>query len=141
LARTGPVTDALVEHGVDPARSSWSSSTRLLQLLRKRFPQARVVQGDAYRLRDTLSTIRATRPPVVSACRWMTKPRRARLRLLSDALALLNPTRHSCSYLCGVRRSTALRPAVEASERIWLNLPPARVWSIPPAGAERSFCA
>src|SRR6185295_327852 len=52
---TGPVTEALVEHGVDPARLVLVEfNPTFCKLLRQRFPQAHVVQADAYRLRDAL---------------------------------------------------------------------------------------
>src|SRR5437868_6161253 len=52
---TGPVTDALVEHGVDPARLVLVEfNPTYCQLLKQRFPKADVVQGDAYRLREAL---------------------------------------------------------------------------------------
>ena len=48
---TGPVTEALVEHGVDPARLVLVEfNPTFCRLLRTRYPEATVVQGDAYRL-------------------------------------------------------------------------------------------
>src|SRR5947207_5602927 len=53
---TGPVTEALVEHGVDPARLILVEfNPRFCALLRVRFPTATVLQGDAYRLRAMLA--------------------------------------------------------------------------------------
>ena len=49
---TGPVTEALVEHGVDPARLVLVEFNPVFcRLLRSRYPQATVVQGDAYNLK------------------------------------------------------------------------------------------
>ena len=49
---TGPVTEALVEQGIDPARLVLVEfNPTFCQLLRVRFPTATVVQGDAYALR------------------------------------------------------------------------------------------
>src|SRR5579864_8176667 len=58
---TGPVTEALVQHGVDPARLVLVEfNPSFCRLLRTRYPQATVVQGDAYRLRRLLeSTVRS----------------------------------------------------------------------------------
>src|ERR1700752_4174530 len=48
---TGPVTEALVAHGVDPARLVLVEfNPTFCKLLRERYPTATVVQGDAYRL-------------------------------------------------------------------------------------------
>ena len=61
---TGPVTEALVEHGVDPARLILVEfNPDFCRLLRTRYPAATVVQGDAYRLRRLLDDLRdASRP-------------------------------------------------------------------------------
>src|ERR1700745_4505405 len=49
---TGPVTQALVQRGVDPARLVLVEfNPDFCRLLRARYPAATVVQGDAYRLR------------------------------------------------------------------------------------------
>src|ERR1700730_14124659 len=49
---TGPVTEALVEHGVDPARLMLVEfNPDFCRLLRARYPAATVVQGDGYGLR------------------------------------------------------------------------------------------
>jgi phosphatidylethanolamine/phosphatidyl-N-methylethanolamine N-methyltransferase len=129
---TGPVTEALVEHGVDPARLVLVEfNPTFCKLLRQRFPKADVVQADAYRLRDALTHYtRHEAAAIVSGLPLMTKPRRTRLRLLSDALALLRPdapfVQFTYAMVPPIPKLSGL--TVEASERIWLNLPPARVW-------------
>src|SRR6476469_6792666 len=53
---TGPVTEALVARGVDPARLVLVEfDPTFCRLLRKRYPQATVVQGDAYSLKRLLA--------------------------------------------------------------------------------------
>src|SRR6202162_3721066 len=80
---TGPVTEALVEHGVDPARLMLVEfNPDFCRLLRARYPAATVVQGDAYRLRRLLETfVREPAAAVVSGLPLVTKPLRTRLRL------------------------------------------------------------
>ena len=130
---TGPVTEALVEHGVDPARLILVEfNPDFCRLLRARYPAATVVQGDAYRLRRLLTTyVREPAAAVVSGLPLMTKPLRTRLRLISDAMALLTPNAPFVQF------TYAMVPPIpkalsgitaQASELIWLNLPPARVW-------------
>ncbi len=59
---TGPITEALIEHGVDPSRLVLVEfNPTFCQLLRERFPEATVVQADAYRLREALSHYHAPR--------------------------------------------------------------------------------
>jgi phosphatidylethanolamine/phosphatidyl-N-methylethanolamine N-methyltransferase len=153
---TGPVTEALVQRGVDPARLVLVEfNPDFCRLLRTRYPTATVVQGDAYRLRRLLETIvrdpaatvvqgdayrlrrllettvREPAAAIVSGLPLVTKPLRTRLRLISDAMGLLKPGAPFIQF------TYAMVPPIpktlshikgEASELIWLNLPPARVW-------------
>lgn len=130
---TGPVTEALVENGVDPARLVLVEfNPTFCQLLRGRFPAATVVQGDAYGLRRALGGVmREPADAVVSGLPLMTKPLRTRLRLLIDAFNLMT---RGAPF---VQFTYAVVPPIptmlggmkaEPSEVIWLNLPPARVW-------------
>lgn len=129
---TGPITEALVEHGVDPARLVLVEfNPTFCELLRRRFPGATIIQGDAYRLRDSLAELtRHEASAVVSGLPLMTKPLRTRLRLLREAFALLQPrapfVQFTYAVVPPIPRLAGVK--VEASERIWLNLPPARVW-------------
>jgi phosphatidylethanolamine/phosphatidyl-N-methylethanolamine N-methyltransferase len=130
---TGPVTEALVQHGVDPKRLVLVEfNPAFCRLLRTRYPGATVVQGDAYRLRRLLgATMREPAAAVVSGLPLVTKPLRTRLRLISDAMGLLAPGAPFIQF------TYAMVPPIpkalsgikaEASELIWMNLPPARVW-------------
>jgi phosphatidylethanolamine/phosphatidyl-N-methylethanolamine N-methyltransferase len=130
---TGPVTEALVAHGVDPARLVLVEfNPAFCQLLRARFPAATVIQADAYGLRRALSSLlRQPAAAMVSGLPLFTKPVRTRVRLLRDALSLLLPgapfVQFTYAVVPPIPRSFAGVQA-EASERIWMNLPPARVW-------------
>jgi phosphatidylethanolamine/phosphatidyl-N-methylethanolamine N-methyltransferase len=130
---TGPVTQALVGQGIDPARLVLVEfNPDFCRLLRARYPAATVVQGDAYRLRRLLDGyVDEPAAAVVSGLPLVTKPLRTRLRLISDAMTLLAAGAPFVQFtyamvppipkgLSGVR--------AEASELIWMNLPPARVW-------------
>jgi phosphatidylethanolamine/phosphatidyl-N-methylethanolamine N-methyltransferase len=130
---TGPVTEALVGQGVDPARLILVEfNPTFCRLLRTRYPQATVVQGDAYRLRRLLETyVREPAAAVVSGLPLVTKPLRTRLRLISDAMLLLAPGAPFVQFTYAVVPpipKTLQGLSTEASELIWMNLPPARVW-------------
>ncbi|HEY6831289.1 MAG TPA: methyltransferase [Pseudolabrys sp.] len=130
---TGPVTQALVQRGVDPARLILVEfNPDFCRLLHKRYPEATIVQGDAYRLRRTLeNTIREPAAAIVSGLPLMTKPLRTRLRLIADAVTVLQPAAPFIQF------TYAMMPPIpkelssisaKSSELIWLNVPPARVW-------------
>jgi phosphatidylethanolamine/phosphatidyl-N-methylethanolamine N-methyltransferase len=130
---TGPVTEALVARGIDPARLVLVEfDPTFCRLLRKRYPQATVLQGDAYRLRMLLSAIlRRPAAAVVSGLPLFTKPLRMRLRLLQEAFGLMAAGAPFVQFTYAAyspipRRLERVRS--EASERIWTNIPPARVW-------------
>jgi len=130
---TGPVTEALVAHGVDPARLVLVEfNPTFCRLLRARYPMATVVQGDAYRLRRLLETyVGEPAAAVVSGLPLVTKPLRTRLRLIADAMALLAPSAPFVQFTYAVLPPIPKALSgitAEASDLIWLNLPPARVW-------------
>ncbi len=84
---TGPITEALVDHGVDPARLVLVEFNPVFcRLLRSRYPQATVVQGDAYNLKRCLDDVlQEPAAAVVSGLPLLTKPVRTRVRLINDA--------------------------------------------------------
>jgi len=130
---TGPVTEALVEHGIDQSRLVLVEfNPDFCRLLRARYPEATVVQGDAYRLRRIVEVyVREPAAAVVSGLPLLTKPLRTRLRLMADAIGLLAPGAPFVQFTYAMvppipKALSGIR--VVASELIWLNLPPARVW-------------
>jgi phosphatidylethanolamine/phosphatidyl-N-methylethanolamine N-methyltransferase len=130
---TGPVTEALIAEGIAPERLVLVEfNPAFCQLLRKRFPAATVVQGDAYGMRRLLGgLLQQPAAAVVSGLPLVTKPVRQRLRLLRDALDLLRPGAPFVQFTYAVVPPIPNRLAgvrAEASERIWKNMPPARVW-------------
>jgi phosphatidylethanolamine/phosphatidyl-N-methylethanolamine N-methyltransferase len=130
---TGAITSALIDRGVDPKRLVLLEyNPSFCALLRDRYPQAKVVQGDAYTLRDTLwNVLSAPATAVVSGLPLVTKPMMTRLRLIRDAFAALAPGAPFVQFTYAVVPPIPKSlPGVstEASERIWMNLPPARVW-------------
>jgi phosphatidylethanolamine/phosphatidyl-N-methylethanolamine N-methyltransferase len=130
---TGPVTEALIAKGIAPERLVLVEfNPTFCQLLRSRFPAATVVQGDAYGMRRLLTGLRQQpTAAIVSGLPLVTKPVRMRLRLLRDALELLRPGAPFVQFTYAVVPPIPNRLAgvrTEASERIWKNMPPARVW-------------
>ncbi|MGC1354517.1 MAG: methyltransferase [Xanthobacteraceae bacterium] len=130
---TGPVTEALVQAGVAPSRLVLVEfNPGFCRILKARYPDATLVQGDAYSLRRLLEAL-LIQPAaaVVSGLPLVTKPIRMRLRLLRDAFDLMLPGAPFVQFSYSVASPLPRRFggfSVEASERIWMNIPPARVW-------------
>jgi phosphatidylethanolamine/phosphatidyl-N-methylethanolamine N-methyltransferase len=130
---TGPVTEALIAEGVAPERLVLVEFNPVFcQLLRARFPAATIMQGDAYGVRRLLGgLLQQPAAAIVSGLPLFTKPVRMRLRLLRDALDLLKPGAPFVQFTYAVvppipKKLAGVR--AEPSERIWKNMPPARVW-------------
>jgi|SRR5581483_5544954 len=132
---TGPVTEALVERGIHPSRLLLVEFNPVFcRLLRTRYPEATVVQGDAYRLKPLLENlVRQPASAVVSGLPLLTKPIKTRLRLVHDAFALMHPDAPFVQFTYSMTAPPIpkglARVDAEASGRIWMNLPPARVWA------------
>jgi len=133
---TGPVTRALIERGVPAGQLILVEyEATFCRLLAKRFPEVRVVQGDAFALRRTLAhcTDRPIRA-IVSSLPLLNQPAALRSALIEDAFALMAPGGVFVQFTYGMA-SPIPRPAGEsrfsarATAPIWLNLPPARVWT------------
>ena len=130
---TGAITNALIEHGVDQKRLVLVEyNPGFCALLRDRYPHAKVVQGDAYKLRDSLwKVLDVPASAVVSGLPLVTKPMLTRLKLIRDAFVALAPGAPFVQFTYSVVPPIPISlPGVstEASARIWMNLPPARVW-------------
>jgi phosphatidylethanolamine/phosphatidyl-N-methylethanolamine N-methyltransferase len=130
---TGPVTEALVKAGVAPSRLVLVEfNPAFCRILRSRYPDATLVEGDAYSLRRLLQAL-LLQPAaaVVSSLPLVTKPIRLRWRLIRDAFDLMLPGAPFVQFTYSVASPLPRRLggfSVEASERIWMNIPPARVW-------------
>jgi phosphatidylethanolamine/phosphatidyl-N-methylethanolamine N-methyltransferase len=130
---TGPVTEALVAAGVEPSRLVLVEfNPSFCRILRARYPEATLVQGDAYSMRRLLETL-LLQPAaaVVSGLPLVTKPVMMRWRLIRDAFELMVPGAPFVQFTYSVAAPLPKRLggfSVESSARIWMNLPPARVW-------------
>ncbi|MGD1036684.1 MAG: rRNA adenine N-6-methyltransferase family protein [Roseiarcus sp.] len=133
---TGPVTRALIEHGVARERLVLvECDGGFCRLLAQRFAPVRVVQGDAYDLKRTLAGLE-DRPiaAVVSSLPLLNQPPALRAKLIEDAFALMGPDGVLVQFTYGLaspipRESCVKKFSAHCSAPIWRNLPPARVWT------------
>ena len=129
---TGAVTAALLKHGVPP----WKlvvieRSPTLVNHLRRRFPQLRVVQGDAAQLAQLLSHDRSrgvggivSSLPLRSLPPAVTRAIGHQFETLLDAGGLLVQYAYD---LRGTQSGLLPHFRRRSSKIIWSNLPPARV--------------
>lgn len=130
---TGPVTEALVEQGVDPSRLVLLEfNPEFCRLLRNRYPDATVIRGDAYALHRVVSgMLSQPAAAIVSGLPLVTKPLKTRVRLIREAFRLMQPGAPFVQFTYAVVPpipKSLIGVSTEASERIWMNVPPARVW-------------
>ena len=133
---TGPVTQALLARGVDPARLVLVEfEPSFCHLLAQNFPGVKVVRGDAYRLADSLAdALDAPPAAVVSSLPLLTKPETVRLALLRQAFDLMGPAGRFIQFTYGVKSpipthlAASLHFKAQSLAPIWLNLPPARIF-------------
>ncbi len=130
---TGPVTAALLARGIAPERLVLVEfNPEFCGLLHQRYPGLRVIRGDAYALAKTLAPL-ALEPAIaaVSSLPLLTRPVAQRLDLLRQCFGLMRPEAPFIQFTYG---SAAPIPdkgpdyRATPSRRIWLNMPPARVW-------------
>ncbi|TCT11942.1 phosphatidylethanolamine/phosphatidyl-N-methylethanolamine N-methyltransferase [Tepidamorphus gemmatus] len=130
---TGVFTRALLDRGIPPERLLLIEYNRdFCRLLGERFPNVRVIQGDAYAIRSHLDALEVgPLAAVVTGLPLLSRPLRRRVELIEACLAAGGPGMPLIQF------SYAVQPPVPAgagdfdvrlARRVLLNLPPATVW-------------
>ena len=135
---TGPVTEALVRRGIAPNRLVLIEyDAEFCKRLARRFPEARVIHGDAHALANVVRPmIDEPAVAVVSSLPLLVKSEVKRAALLDAAFDLMIDGGPFIQFTYAVvspipkklAEMTSSPFTAEASPPIWLNLPPARVW-------------
>lgn len=136
----GCVTRALLDAGVDPARiTSIEYDAEFARTLKERFPAVNVVRGDGFDLDATLGDGGATRfAAILFAIPIVKLPQGERQALFGRYFDRLLPGGNltQLSYLWKPPvKPVAGRFDVSASDIVWDNIPPARVWIYSRTGA------
>jgi len=131
---TGPVTDALLKRGLREEKLvAIEHNPKMADLLREKFPRARIITGDAWQLDDLL---RGLREPVesvgavISSLPLLNFSEEQARALAQKIRAVLEPDGNWVQFTYRIHK---LRPRgastfrLRASKIVWLNLPPARV--------------
>jgi phosphatidylethanolamine/phosphatidyl-N-methylethanolamine N-methyltransferase len=131
---TGAVTAALLERGVAPERLvAIEYNPDFAEHLAERFPGIRVICGDAYDLGATLRKAGVgSVSAVVSSLPLLTRPPMERRALVEAALGILPEGRPLVQFSYAFAPPVAAdrgRWSIAATDWIFMNLPPARVWT------------
>ena len=131
---TGPVTAALLERGIDPSRLVLVEyDNAFCEALRGKYPQVKVVQGDAFALDETLrGHANAPFAAIVSSLPLLNFSQEQRQRLIEISMKMLRPRAPFIQFTYGANSPLPVESQLyetSASKRIWWNLPPARVWT------------
>ena len=130
---TGPVTKALIERGIDESRLILVEyNPDFVRLLQRRHPRATVLRGDAYALKETVAGV-VTEPvaAVVSSLPLITRPEPVRHDLLRQSFDMMLPGAPFVQFTYSLFSPIPLLHGEftwTVSPRVWLNMPPARVW-------------
>lgn len=130
---TGVVTEALLKRGIAPERLALiEASPDFCRLLRPRFPDLLLVEGNAFDLMKIVAE-RKLEPvaAVVSSLPLLTQPRLRRIDLLRMAFHCMQPDGVFIQFTYGVRSPIPIVDrfvAADVTPRIWRNIWPACVW-------------
>jgi phosphatidylethanolamine/phosphatidyl-N-methylethanolamine N-methyltransferase len=131
---TGAVTAALLKRGLREDRLvAIEHNPTLAKLLRKRFPRAHIITGDAWQLDELLRSQPVPIPSVgavISSLPLLNFPKEQVEALAQKIRSILDPRGRwvQYTYQIGKHRSRGADAfRLLASQIVWLNLPPARV--------------
>ena len=131
---TGAVTQALLERGLREDRLvAIEKNPKMARLLRKRFPSAHIITGDAWHLDDLL--LERLEPiesvgAVISSLPLLNFSEEQAESLAQKIRDVLEPQGHWVQFsyrIDKLRTRGASSFRLHASKIVWLNLPPARV--------------
>jgi phosphatidylethanolamine/phosphatidyl-N-methylethanolamine N-methyltransferase len=135
-AGTGSITTALIENASDPSEIVVvEREASLCRLLRTRFPQIRVIRGDARELERLIE--RAEIGPVkavVSGLPLLNMEKHDRSDIIDQCFAIMPPEGVMVQFTYGsvapVPRSVARQSGIAGERAGWVlrNLPPAAIW-------------
>jgi phosphatidylethanolamine/phosphatidyl-N-methylethanolamine N-methyltransferase len=126
---TGAITKALIRRGLGPERVlAVEADPTFARMLRTRFPRLQVIEGDA----TDAGRIESLGPfnGIISSLPLLNFPAHERVGLVLALLRLLPPGAPFVQYSYGVRPPLPRSHDVEVAlaDKVWRNLPPARVW-------------
>lgn len=144
---TGSITRALIEGVANPRDVVViEKEESLCDLLSRRFPEVRVIHGDARDLGNLLETARiGPVKAIVSGLPLLSMPRRMRLQIVGQSFAVLTRGGVFIQFTYGltspILRSIAEEIGIVGRRSGWVlrNLPPASLWLYRRDGPDRNL--
>lgn len=132
-AGTGPVTQAILARGIEPARLFViERDPALTDYLRQRFPRVRICCGDAAHAGRILSDESVGKvKTVISSLPLRNFPTEGRVELVRAMMGALAPGGQLIQFTYAIGcpiPSGQMGLNAERLGRIWMNVPPAAVW-------------
>ncbi|MCB1876360.1 MAG: hypothetical protein KDH88_10325 [Chromatiales bacterium] len=136
---TGSITAGLLRAGVEPENLYVvERDAYLSEALRLRFPDVRILKGDATRLPGILANagLNASVGAVVSSLPLLSMGPDLQRRILCAAMAVTEAASPIIQFSYGLKCPipdkllTALDLRAQRMDRVWRNLPPAAVWRL-----------
>jgi phospholipid N-methyltransferase len=128
---TGVVTKALLQHGVAPERLvSIEQSANLADYLHKKYPQVRIIEGDAMQLCHLLGDDYQQVSAVVSGLPFRVLPQAVRQGIIKQIEKVLPQNGLFIQFTYDISGKTKLLPSQfkqVSHKTVWSNIPPARV--------------
>lgn len=130
---TGVITKAILDRGVKPENLvSVEYSPAFVRHLRQKFPGVNVIEGDAFRIAETLAAYRGQKfDSVISGIPLLNFPMHMRVSLIESLLKLLPPGRPVVQFSYGPVSPVTARPdiyRIEHFDFVVRNIPPAQIW-------------
>jgi phosphatidylethanolamine/phosphatidyl-N-methylethanolamine N-methyltransferase len=129
---TGTVTQAILDRGAAKLVAI-ENDPSFVTLLRRRFPDSRIVQGDAFQFRRILQEEDILKPfaAVVSGVPVLTQTLAIRRQYLRDAVSVLQPGAPFIQFSYGLRPPLPVLPGMDVrrAQIVWRNVPPMHIWA------------
>jgi len=130
---TGSITAGLLESGISPDRLIViERDPGMYKTLRKRFPDVRVLLGDATEMCKLVAPFGVTKAAAIVSCiPLVTVPDHVRDAVIRESMALLQDNGPIIQFTYSPFAPLEYRKyglVGRVTARVWLNLPPAVVW-------------
>ncbi len=131
---TGVFTKAILDSGIKPKNLTLIElNPEFRTLLKQRYPEVTILDEDAFGFLTNLAKNNPERIDytIVSGLPLLVFPREVRLQMRTDILEVIGDTGRLVQFTYGPKSPIPLSDDIDAhcSSRIWLNFPPAVIWS------------